>query len=93
MTVQRQFESVVTEISQDALVGSSSENGPTVIPFERHRHNVHQELGTQATLWWRKDSYQVVEQTLAGCQWLPCAHPRGEAAAVAGPRPGDGGSQ
>jgi len=65
VTVQRQFESVVTEISQDALVGSSSENGPTVIPFERHRHNVHQELGTPATLWWRKDSSHVEVHALS----------------------------
>ena len=31
VTVQRQFESAVTEMSQDALVGSASENGTTII--------------------------------------------------------------
>jgi hypothetical protein len=59
VTVQMQFESVVTEIYQDAFVGSSIENGTTVIQFDLRRHNFPQELGTQATLWWRKESYHV----------------------------------
>src|SRR2546422_2522964 len=59
VTVQMQFESVVTEIYQDAFVGSSIENGTTVIQFDLRRHNFHQELGTQATLCWRKESYHV----------------------------------
>jgi hypothetical protein len=59
VTVQMQFESVVTEIYQDAFVGSSIENGTTVIQFDLRRHNFQQELGTQATLWWRKESYHV----------------------------------
>jgi hypothetical protein len=59
VTVQMQFASVVTEIDQDAFVGSSIENGTTVIQFELRRHNVQQELGTQATLCWRKASYHV----------------------------------
>jgi hypothetical protein len=59
VTVQMQFESVVTEIYQDAFVGSSIENGTTIIQFDLRRHNVHQELGTQATLCWRKESYHV----------------------------------
>ena len=59
VTVQRQFESVVTERSQDALVGSSIENGPTVIQCDLRRHNFHQERGTQATRCWRKASAHV----------------------------------
>ena len=59
VTVQMQFASVVTEIYQDALVGSSIENGTTVIPCDLRRHNCHQELGTQATLCWRKASSHV----------------------------------
>ena len=39
VTVQMQFESVVTEIYQDAFVGSSIENGTTVIQFDLRRHN------------------------------------------------------
>jgi hypothetical protein len=54
-----QFESVVTEIYQDAFVGSSIENGTTVIQFDLRRHNFQQELGTPATLCWRKESYHV----------------------------------
>src|SRR2546422_6850043 len=59
VTVQMQFASVVTEIYQDAFVGSSIENGTTVLQFDLRRHNFHQELGTQATLCWRKASYHV----------------------------------
>ena len=59
ITVQMQFTSAVTEIYQDAFVGSSIENGTTVIQFDLRKHDFHQELGTQATLCWRKESYQV----------------------------------
>jgi hypothetical protein len=54
--VQRQCASVVTERSQDAWGGSSLEKGTTVLPFERRRHHVPQELGTPATLGWRQAS-------------------------------------
>ena len=33
VTVQMQFESVVTELYQDAFVGSAIENGTTIIEF------------------------------------------------------------
>src|SRR5467141_1894615 len=59
VTVQMQFTSAVTEIYQDALVGSSIENGTTVIQFDLRRHDFHQELGTKATLCWRKEAYHV----------------------------------
>jgi Transposase len=59
VTVQMQFASAVTERYQDAFVGSSIENGTTVIQFDLRKHDFHQEWGTQATLCWRKDSYQV----------------------------------
>ena len=39
VTVQRQFESVVTEIDQDAFVGSSIENGTTLIQFDLRTPN------------------------------------------------------
>jgi len=59
VTVQMQFTSAVTEIYQDALVGSSIENGTTVIQFDLRRHDFHQEWGTKATLCWRKEAYHV----------------------------------
>ena len=59
ITVQMQFESAVTEMYQDAFVGSSIENGTTVIQFDLRKHDFQQELGTKATLCWRKESYQV----------------------------------
>jgi len=59
VTVQRQFTSAVTEIYQDAFVGSSIENGTTMITFDLRKHDFQQELGPQATLCWRKESYHV----------------------------------
>jgi Transposase len=59
VTVQMQFESAVTEMYQDAFVGSAIENGMTIIMFDLRKHNFHQELGTQATLCWRKEAYHV----------------------------------
>jgi Transposase len=59
ITVQMQFTSAVTEIYQDAFVDSSIENGTTIIQFDLRKHDFQQELGTQATLCWRKESYQV----------------------------------
>jgi hypothetical protein len=59
VTVQMQFTSAVTEMSQDAFVGSSMENGTTMITFDLRQHDFQQELGTQARLCWRKESYHV----------------------------------
>jgi Transposase len=59
VTVQMQFTSAVTERYQDAFVGSSMENGTTMIIFDLRKHDFHQELGTKATLSWRKASYHV----------------------------------
>jgi len=59
VTVQMQFESAVTEMYQDAFVGSAIENGTTIIMFDLRKHDFHQELGTQATLCWRKEAYHV----------------------------------
>src|SRR5256885_3774372 len=59
ITVQMQFTSAVTEIYQDAFVGLSIENGTTVIQFDLRKHDFQQELGTKATLCWRKESYHV----------------------------------
>ena len=58
ITVQRQFESAVTEMYQDAFVGSSIENGVTIITFDLRQHDFQQELGTPARLCWRKESYR-----------------------------------
>src|SRR5712692_3783210 len=59
ITIQMQFTSAVTEIYQDAFVGSSMENGTTIITFDLRQHDFQQELGTQARLCWRKESYHV----------------------------------
>jgi len=59
VTVQMQFVSAVTEIYQDAFVGSSMENGTTIMTFDLRKHDFQSELGTQATLCWRKETYHV----------------------------------
>jgi hypothetical protein len=59
VTVQMQFESAVTEMYQDAFVGSSIENGATIITFDLRQRDLHHELGTTATLSWRKEAYHV----------------------------------
>jgi hypothetical protein len=59
VTVQMQCESAVTEMYQDAFVGSAIENGTTIIMFDLRQHDFHQELGIQTTLCWRKESYHV----------------------------------
>ena len=65
ITVQMQFTSAVTEIYQDAFVGSSIENGTTVIQFDLRKHDFQQEWGTKATLCWRKESYRVAVHELS----------------------------
>ena len=57
--MQRQCESAVTERSQAAFVGSSIENGATIITFDLRQHNFQQELGVASTLYWRKEAYHV----------------------------------
>ena len=43
VTVQRQCESAVTEMYQDAFVGSSIENGSTIIKFDLRQRDFQQE--------------------------------------------------
>jgi hypothetical protein len=59
VTVQMQFESAVTEMYQDAFVGSSIENGATIITFDLRQRDLHHELGAPSTLFWRKEAYHV----------------------------------
>jgi hypothetical protein len=46
VTVQMQFESAVTEMYQNAFVGSSIENGATIIQFDLRQLDFQRELGT-----------------------------------------------
>lgn len=59
VTVQMQFESAVTERYQDAFVGSSIENGATIITFDLRKLDFQRALGTTATICWRKAPYHV----------------------------------
>jgi hypothetical protein len=59
VTVQMQFESAVTEMYQDAFVGSAIENGTTIILFDLRKHDFQSEWGTKAKLCWRKEPYAV----------------------------------
>jgi hypothetical protein len=59
VTVQMQFESVVTEFYEDAFVGSSIENGTTIIQFDLRKLDFQRALETTATICWRKEPYAV----------------------------------
>src|SRR5712691_9959434 len=59
ITVQMQFESVVTERYQDAFVGSSIENGATIMTFDLRKLDLQRALGTTAPICWRKEPYHV----------------------------------
>ena len=59
VTVQMQFESAVTERYQDAFVGSSIEDGATIITFDLRKLDFQRELGTPSTICWRKAPYYV----------------------------------
>jgi len=59
VTVQMQFESVVTELYQDAFVGSSIENGTTIMQFDLRKRDWQGALGTTATICWRQEPYHV----------------------------------
>jgi hypothetical protein len=59
VTVQMQFESAVTEMYQDAFVGSSIEDGTTIIQFDLRKCDFQRALGTTSTICWRKDIYHV----------------------------------
>jgi hypothetical protein len=59
VTVQMQFESAVTEMYQNAFVGSSIENGTTIIQFDLRQLDFQRELGTTSPICWRQDVYHV----------------------------------
>src|SRR5262245_66179638 len=59
ITVQMQFESAVTEMYQDACVGSSIENGVTIITFDLRQLDFQRVLGTASPITWRQESYHV----------------------------------
>jgi transposase len=59
VTVQMQFESVVTEMYEDAFVGSSIENGTTIIQFDLRKLDFQGALGTTSPICWRKEPYHV----------------------------------
>ena len=59
VTVQMQFASAVTEMYQDAFVGSALEHGTTIILCDLRKHDFQSALGTKAKLCWRKEPYAV----------------------------------
>jgi hypothetical protein len=59
VTVQMQCESVVTELYQDAFVGSSIENGTTIIQFDLRTLDLQCALGTTATICGRQEPYHI----------------------------------
>jgi hypothetical protein len=59
VTVQMQFESVVTEMYEDAFIGSSIENGTTIIQFDLRKLDFQRVLETTSTICWCKAPYSV----------------------------------
>ena len=59
VTVQMQCEAAVTEMYPDTFVGSSIENGTTMITFDLRQHDFQQELGATSPLSWRTEAYHV----------------------------------
>src|SRR6266700_1153707 len=59
VTVQMQFKSVVTEIYEDAFIGSSIENGTTIIQFDLRKLDFQRVLETTSTICWCKAPYAV----------------------------------
>jgi hypothetical protein len=59
LTVQTQFESVVTEMYQEVFVGSSIENGTTLIKFDLRKLDFQRKFGTTSTIDWRQAPYHV----------------------------------
>ena len=59
VTVQRQFASVVTELYQDAFVGSSIENGTTIIQFDLRKLDFQCALGTTAPICGRQEPSHI----------------------------------
>src|SRR5262245_14772851 len=59
VTVQMQLEWVVTEMYEEAFVGSVIENGTTMIIFDLRKLNFQPKLGTTSAICWRKDFYNI----------------------------------
>jgi Transposase len=59
VTVQMQFESAVTELYEDAFIGSSIENGTTIIQFDLRQLDFQRVLETTSTICWCKAPYAV----------------------------------
>src|SRR5262249_36014767 len=59
VTVQMQFESAVTALYEDAFIGSSIENGTTIIQFDLRKLDFQRILETTSTICWCKAPYAV----------------------------------
>jgi hypothetical protein len=59
VTVQMQFASAVTELYEDAFIGSSIENGTTIIQFDLRKLDFQRVLGTTSMICWCKAPYAV----------------------------------
>jgi hypothetical protein len=59
VTVQRQFASVVTEMYEDAFVGSSIENGTTITQFDLRQLDFQRGLETTSTICGRQEPSAV----------------------------------
>src|SRR5712691_6635711 len=70
VTVQMQFESAVTELYEDAFIGSSIENGTTIIQFDLRKLDFQRVWETTSTICWCKAPYAVEVHELSGVSHL-----------------------
>ncbi len=59
VTVQIEFESVVTQMYEDVFVDSTIENGTTLIKFDLRKLDFQREFETTSTIYWPKAAYCV----------------------------------
>ena len=59
VTVQMPCEAVVTELYQNAFVGSSIEHGTTIMQFDLRKLDFQCALGTTATICWRQEPSHI----------------------------------
>ena len=67
VTVQMPFESAVTDMYQDTFVGSSIENGTTIIQFDLRKLDLRGALGATTPICWRQEPYHVDIHALSTC--------------------------
>ena len=65
VTVHMPFEAAVTQMEEEAFVGSSLANGTTMLIGDLRKRNFQRQLGTTSASSWRTDLYHVAMHALS----------------------------